>query len=112
LVGYAAESPETPEGRMDRARAGTADGVGPGLTPLAVEMAEIADEAQRLGRRLARLCALARVTGCPDPEGLSIDELAVVADAVRGWAEHLAGRAAGRSSVELDGEGRAGAGGR
>jgi hypothetical protein len=110
LVGYAAESPETPEGRMDRARAGTADGVGPGLTRLAGEMAEIADEAQRLGERLARLCALARVTGSPDPEGLSIDHLAGVADALRGWADHLTGNGAVPSRVELDGEGRAGAG--
>lgn len=80
---------------MERAGAQTADGVGPGLRRQAGEMAAIADEARQLGQRLARLCALARATGCPDPGGLSVDDLAGVADALRGWADHLAGDGAG-----------------
>jgi len=96
LVGHAVEFPKYPEVRLDRAGASTGDGDGPGLTPLAGEMPGIVDEARQLGQRLARLCALARVTGCPDPDGWSIDELAVVADALRGWADHLGRQAAGR----------------
>lgn len=96
MVGYAAGSPATPEGPNGRAGTHTADGVGPGLTPLAGDLPEIADEADQLGQRLARLCALARVAGCPDPDGLSIDDLAAMADALRGWADHLTGQAAGR----------------
>lgn len=73
--------------------------LGQGLIAPADAMQEIAGEARYLGDRLARLCALARVSVCPDPDGVSITDLDVVADALSGWAQQLGAPAAtGRPS--------------
>jgi hypothetical protein len=53
------------------------------------EVDEVACEARYVGQRLARLCAIARVSPGPDPRGFSVDDLAVVADALQGWADQL-----------------------
>jgi len=77
-------------GRDRRAAAGRAESL----------IREIAAEARQIGQRLARLAALARVGRAPRPDGFSIDDLSLTADALQGWADQLSSHTTARCQPE------------